>query len=61
VPSLPAVRLDTERPHRLFKALKPMLPDALVFHTPEEPLDDYGLLRGVGRDELLRQPVVSTR
>ena len=35
-----------------------MLPHTFFFETAKEPLDDPVLLRGVGRDEFLRQSVV---
>lgn len=45
---------------RLLKGLERVLPDALLFQSPEEPFDHPILLRGVGRNELLRQPIVAT-
>src|SRR5262245_10641367 len=38
-----------------------VLPDTFLFHAAEEPLDDPVLLRRVGGDELLGEPVVPTR
>ncbi len=45
----------------LLKRLERMLPDTLFFETAKDPFDDPVLFRCVRRDELLRQPIVSTR
>src|SRR5215813_2716972 len=38
-----------------------VLPDTFLLHAAEEPLDDPVLLRRVGGDELLGEPVIPTR
>lgn len=43
----------------LGQGFKPMLPDALFLQTLDEPFHDPVLLRCVGSDELLDQPVAS--
>jgi hypothetical protein len=45
---------------RLLKRLERVLPDTLLFQTPKEPFDQPILLRRIGRNELLLQPIVST-
>lgn len=63
VRSLLVVPLDP-LPHllaRLFVTRKVVLPHALFFQTPEESLDQPVLLRRVGRDVLLLQPIESAR
>jgi hypothetical protein len=47
-------------PARLLKRLEGVLPDTLFFETPKESFNDAVLFRGVGRDELLLQPVIPT-
>ena len=47
-------------PPRLLKRLERVLPDALFFQTPKEPLNQPILFRRIGRNELLLQPIVST-
>ena len=44
----------------LCEAMKAMLPNALLFQTAEESLDNPVLLGGIGGLELLGQPVVAT-
>ena len=46
-------------PPRLLKGLERVLPDTLLFQAPKEPLNHPVLLRRVGRNEFLLQPVVS--
>lgn len=41
-----------------FEKTFPMLPDTLLFETAIEPLDEAVVLRRVGGNELLRQPIV---
>src|SRR5262249_17884466 len=43
------------------EAREAVLPDALLLQAAEEALHDPVLLRGVGRDELLAEPVVPAR
>jgi hypothetical protein len=50
----------SDRSLRLSEVVKAMLPDTLLLQTAEESLDDPVLLRRIGRDELLRQPIVPT-
>src|SRR4029434_8012531 len=45
----------------VLEADEAVLPDALLFQAAEEALDHPVLLRRVGRDELLREPIVTTR
>lgn len=45
-------------PPRLFEGLELMLPDTLLLETAKEPFNQPVLLRGIGRDEFLRQPIV---
>src|SRR5574337_241344 len=51
VPNDPSGRLE---------CLKHVLPDTLFFETAKEPFNNPVLLRRVGRDEFLLQPIVST-
>lgn len=46
---------------RLGKAREIVLPDALFRETAKEALDDGVWLRGIGRDELLAQPISLAR
>jgi len=50
----------TNDPPRLVERREDMLPDALLFETPKEPLDDPVLFRRIRRDEFLLQAVVPT-
>ena len=43
----------------VLEGLKRMLPDALFFETPEEPLNDAVLFWRIGRNELLLQSIIS--
>src|SRR5262245_47853736 len=43
------------------EAREAVLPDALLLQAADEALTGPGLLRGVGRDELLAEPVVLAR
>jgi hypothetical protein len=45
---------------RLLKRLERVLPDTLVFQASKEPLNDPILLGGIGRDEFLLEPIIST-
>ena len=45
---------------RVRKALKLMLPDAFFLQAPEKPFNDAILLRRIGGDEFLVQPVAPT-
>ncbi|HVN77551.1 MAG TPA: hypothetical protein VMW38_01005 [Terriglobia bacterium] len=56
-----AVPLDPlrDRPLGLREVFKPVLPDALLLQTAEEPLDDLVLFCGLRSDELLGQPIVA--
>ena len=45
---------------RILECLEGVLSDALFFETPKESFDHAILLRCVGRDEFLLQPVVAT-
>ena|GEM_PF-3509215 len=45
----------------VIEILKQMLPDALLFQTPEEAFDHAVLLGSVGGDELLAEPIVPQR
>src|SRR5262245_66614348 len=46
---------------RVVEAGEVVLPDAFLLQTAEEALDDAVLLRRVGRDEFLGQPIVAAR
>src|SRR4030095_9768094 len=46
---------------RVVEAGEVVLPDTFLLQAAEEALDDAVLLRRVGRDELLGQPIVATR
>jgi hypothetical protein len=50
---------DPAADHRpgLAQRLEPVLPDAFFLQGPKEALDKSVLLRGVGRRELLGEPV----
>ena len=59
-PLVVPVKSGFDRALGTFKALKPLLPDALFFEAPKEPFDQAILVRGIGDEALLVQTGVPT-